>query len=206
MPRPHIRILCVEDHALVREGIGLIINLQDDMKVIASATNGAEGVEMYRRHRPDVTLMDLKLPGMSGLDAIRAIRSDSADAKIVVLTMYDGDADINRSLKAGAAAYVLKDSLSADLIRTIREVHAGRSPILDSRDLSRRQTGRELTAREIEVIELIAQGQRNKEVAATLGISEETVQAHLRHVFTKLEVRDRAAAIAVAVKRGYVHL
>jgi DNA-binding NarL/FixJ family response regulator len=209
MKRNQIRILCAEDHALMREGIELIIGLQPDLRIVASATNGAEAVELHRQHKPDITLMeDLQLPVMRGLDAICAIRREQPDAHIIVLTMYDGDADISRALKAGAAAYVLKDSVSADLIRVVREVHAGGRPVLANVEerLARRSTERGLTGREVEVLDLIAHGKRGKDVAALLGISDETVQAHLRNIYTKLDVKDRSAAIAVAVRRGYVHL
>jgi DNA-binding NarL/FixJ family response regulator len=191
----------------MREGIGLIIGLQDDMTIVANASNGAEAVVLYGEHKPDITLMDLQLPVMSGLDAIRQILADDPSARIVVLTMYEGDADISRALKAGAAAYVLKDSVSSELIRVVREVHAGRHPLLASvqERLARRPSERALTDREVQVLELVAEGKRNKEIGAALGISDETVQAHLRNVFAKLDVRDRTAAIAVAVQRGYVH-
>jgi two-component system NarL family response regulator len=203
-----IRVVCVDDHGLMRDGIKLMLELQPDIKVVGTGANGEEALELCRRHHPDVVLMDLRMPGMSGLDAIRAIRSEDSEARIVVLTMYEGDEDIYGALKMGAAAYVLKDSLSDDLIRVVREVHAGERPMLAevAVRLSTRLTQRSLTAREVDVLALVAKGMRNKEIADTLGISQETVQAHFRNIFTKLEVTDRTAALTVALRRGFIHL
>ena len=208
MADARIQILCVDDHRIVREGLELIIARQPDMAVAASAASGEESIELFRRHRPDVTLMDLQLGAMSGVEAIRAIRGENATANIVVLTMYQGDEDIYRALEAGAATYLLKDTLSDDLIRTVREVHAGRSPIrpeVEAR-LAERAARPALTAREVEVLELIAEGMRNKEIAAALGISEETAQVHVKHILAKLKVKDRSAAITVGLRRGIIHL
>jgi two-component system NarL family response regulator len=208
MQSPSIRVLCVDDHRIVREGLGLIINRQEDMEVVASAATGEEAVSLFQRHRPDVTLMDLQLGAMSGVEAIRAIRDQAADARIIVLTMYQGDEDIFRALEAGAATYLLKDTLSDDLIRVVREVHAGRHslrPELEAR-LAERAAGPTLTPRELEVMELISAGLRNKEIAASLGISEETAQVHVKHILAKLKVKDRSAAITVALRRGIIHL
>lgn len=205
---PVIRVLCVDDHRIVREGIGLIIGKQADMCVVGSAACGEDAIALFDRERPDVTLMDLQLGQMSGLQAIRAIRRISTDARIVVLTMYQGDEDIYRALDAGAATYLLKDSLADDLVRVIREVHGGRRPI--SPDVEARLADRArlppLTPREVEIIELIAQGMRNKEIAAALGISTETVQVHVKNVLGKLNVNDRTAAINVAIRRGIIHI
>ena len=203
-----IRILCVDDHRIVREGLELIIAKQPDMRVAASAASGEESIALFRQHRPDVTLMDLQLGAMSGVDAIRAIRGEHPDARIVVLTMFQGDEDIFRALQAGAATYLLKDTLSDDLIRVVREVHAGRHPVppeVEAR-LAERAAGPTLTPREVQVVGLIAEGMRNKEIAAALGISDETVQVHVKSIFWKLKVKDRSAAMNVALRRGIIHL
>ena len=203
-----IRVLCVDDHRIVREGIGLIIARQPDMEVVGSAATGEEAVAVFTRERPDVTLMDLQLPAMSGLEAIQAIRREDADARIIVLTMYQGDEDIHRALAAGATTYLLKDTLSDDLIRFVREVHAGRRPIradVKAR-LDERATQPTLTPREVQVMELVSEGKRNKEIAVLLGISEETVQVHLKNIFAKLKVGERTAAVNVAIRRGIVHI
>ena len=203
---PRIRILCVDDHRIVREGIALIISRQPDMRVVAFAATGDEAVQKFDQHRPDITLMDLRLGKTSGLDAITAIRRQHGDARIIVLTMYQGDEDIHQALKTGAATYLLKDTLSSDLIRVVRQVHAGEKPLRPEvqAKLAERAAQPTLTPREVEVIELVGEGRRNKEVAATLHISEETVQVHLRNIFAKLQVSDRAAALTVATKRGIV--
>ena len=204
-----IRILCVEDHRLVREGLAALLSLQPDMRVVTSAATGEEGIVQFRQHRPDVTLMDLQLPGMSGLDAIREILRESPAARVIVLTMYHGEEDVYRALEAGAAAYVLKDTLSDDLIRVIRDVRRGNRPIASADVQSRlaeRNAHKHITPRELQVIELVSQGMRNKEIAASLGISEETVQVHLRNIYLKLNVNDRTAVLAVAVRRGLIHL
>jgi DNA-binding NarL/FixJ family response regulator len=203
-----MRILCVDDHAVVREGIALIIDLQGDMEVVGSAATGEEGVELFRRLRPDVTLMDLELPGMSGIDAIRAIRAEHADARIIVLTMHHDAENIYRALQAGATTYWLKDTISKALIRVLREVYAGGRPLPDeiAAVLAQRSATLELTPREVQVVELIANGFANKKIAATLGISDDTVHAHLKNIFRKLGVTDRTAAVTTAVKRGIVKL
>jgi len=208
MTDPPIRVLCVDDHRIVREGIGLIIARQPDMEVVGSAATGEEAVALFKRERPDVTLMDLQLSTMSGLEAIQAIRREDADARIIVLTMYQGDEDIHRALAAGATTYLLKDTLSDDLIRFVREVHAGRRPIradVKAR-LDERATQPTLTPREVQVMELVSDGRRNKEIAVLLGISEETVQVHLKNIFAKLKVGERTAAVNVAIRRGIVHI
>ena len=203
-----IRVLCVDDHAVVREGIALIVGLQRDMTVLASAASGEQGVDLFRRHRPDITLMDLRLPGMDGLDAIRAIKTVDPEARVIVLTMRDEEEVVFRAMQAGAASYLLKDTLTKELIRVIREVHAGRSPVPDevAARLARRIDSRVLTSRETEIIELMGQGLRNKEISVSLGIASETVHAHVKHIFSKLDVGNRAAAVAAAVRRGVIHL
>ena len=183
----------------MREGIALIIAREPDLGVVAMAATGDEAVAEFRRHVPDVTLMDLRLGTSSGIDAVREIRREHPSARIVVLTMYRGDEDIHRALSAGAVTYLLKDALSDDLIRTVREVHAGGNPLgadVKAR-LDERAAHRSLTPREIEVLQLVSQGKRNKEIAALLGLSVDTVPVHLKNVFAKLHVKDRTAAVNV---------
>ncbi len=208
MTAPAIRVLCVDDHRLMREGIVRIVSLQPDIVVVAEARTGQEAIEQFAQHRPDVTLMDLQLPVMNGLQAIRAIKKIDANARVVVLTMYQGDEDIYRALQAGAVAYLLKDSVPDDLIRVIREVHAGNQIISDdvAAKLAARATQPALTERELQVLELLAEGQRNKEIAATLSISEDTARTHIKSIFFKFNVHDRTAALAEAVRRGIVHI
>jgi DNA-binding NarL/FixJ family response regulator len=205
---PPIRVLCVDDHRIVREGIALIIEREPDLSVVAMAATADEAVAEFRRHLPDVTLMDLRLGTSSGIDAVREIRREHPSARIVVLTMYRGDEDIHRALSAGAVTYLLKDALSDDLIRTIREVHAGGNPLgpdVKAR-LDERAAHRSLTPREIEVLQLVSQGKRNKEIAALLGLSVDTVPVHLKNVFAKLHVKDRTAAVHVGLRRGILHI
>jgi DNA-binding NarL/FixJ family response regulator len=209
MPKPQIRVLCVDDHRVVLEGVAAMIRRQAaDMKVVASAVTGEEAVASFERHQPDVTLMDLQLPGISGLEAIRQIRQLRPNARIIVLTMFQGDEDIYCALQAGAATYLLKDVLTRDLVRTIREVHAGRCPIPPAvaAHLSAHPDHAALSPREVAVVELIAQGRRNKEIAGELGISVETTKVHVKKLLGKLAVRDRAAAVTVALRRGIIHL
>ena len=204
-----IQILCVDDHQVVREGISLIISRAADMQVVATATTSEEAVSQYRAHRPDITLMDLRLAnGTSGVDAIRAIIAEDPGARIIVLTMYEGDEDIFRAHQAGATTYLLKDTLSSDLVRVVREVHAGERPVLPEVQarLAERASMPTLTAREIEVLQLISQGLRNKEVGAMLGITEGTVQIHVKNIFAKLSVNDRTGAVQVAVRRGLIQM
>lgn len=208
MPAETIRVLCVDDHALVREGITLVIDREADMRVVGSVSSGEEALACYPVLRPDVTLMDMQLAGMSGLEAIRRLRGMDPAPRIVVLTVAQGDEDIFRALQAGANTYVLKDTLSQDLVRVIRDVHAGRRPlaaIVEAR-LSERASGPTLSDREIQVVELLSQGMRNKELAASLGITERTAEVHVRNILTKLNVKDRTAAVSVAIRRGIIHL
>jgi DNA-binding NarL/FixJ family response regulator len=203
-----IRVLCVDDHRLMLDGLILIIRAQPDMQVVASATSGQEAVSLFRQHRPDVTLMDMQLPGMSGLEAIEAIRSEDGNARIVVVTMYQGDEDIFRALEVGAATYLLKDTVSTELIHVIREVHLGRRPISEEvrMKLAERAKLGALTAREIDVLELVSRGLRNKEIAATLQLSEATIQVHVKNILTKFHVNDRTAAVNIALRRGIIHI
>ena len=208
MKHQDINVLCVDDHRLMREGIVRIIEMEPGVTVVAEGATGEEAVERFVQYRPDVTLMDLQLSTMSGLEAIQAIRREDADARIIVLTMYQGDEDIHRALTAGATTYLLKDTLSDDLIRFVREVHAGRRPIRPDvkARLDERATQPTLTPREVQVMELVSEGKRNKEIAVRLGISEETVQVHLKNIFAKLKVGERTAAVNVAIRRGIVHI
>ncbi len=208
MPDHSIRVMCVEDHRIVREGLALIINQEPDMKVVGACASGDEAIALYRSCRPDVTLMDLRLGATSGVDAIKAIRKEHPDARIIVLTMYEGDEDIFRAHQAGATTYLLKDTLSSDLVRVVRAVHAGERPVVPEVQarLAERATMPTLTSREIEVLQLISQGLRNKEVGAMLGITEGTVQIHVKNIFSKLNVNDRTGAVQVAVRRGLIHM
>jgi DNA-binding NarL/FixJ family response regulator len=203
-----IRVLCVDDHRLMREGIARIVDVQPDMEVVAEASNGEQAVAQFKAIRPDVTLMDLQIPVTNGTEATRRIRELDASARIIVLTMYRGDEDIHRAFEAGAMGYVLKDTISDDLIHVIREVHAGRRVVgpeiqqaLDER--ARRPT---LSMRERQVLELLAEGMRNKEIASALGISADTTGMHVKNLYTKLEVHDRTAAVAKAIRRGIIRI
>ncbi len=203
-----IRLLVVDDHRIVREGLALIVEREPDIEVAGTAATGEEAVAAYLAERPDVVLMDLQLPAMSGVDATRAIRKADPAARIVVLTMYGGDEDIHRALAAGASTYLLKGSQSEELIRVIRDVHAGGRalpPDVQAR-LDDRATRPTLTQREVDVLQLVMKGERNKEIAASLSLSEETVQVHLRNIFSKLDVHDRTAAVYVALRRGILHI
>jgi DNA-binding NarL/FixJ family response regulator len=205
---PAVRILCVDDHRIVREGIALILSREPNITVVATASTAQEAVSEFKRHLPDVTLMDLRLGDSSGIDAIKEIRRDCPTARIVVLTMYQGDEDIHRALSAGATTYLLKDALSDDLIRVVREVHAGGNPMdPDVRaQLDKRAAQPTLTPREVQVLQLVSQGKRNKEIAAILGLSEDTVPVHVKNIFAKLKVNERTAAVNVALRRGIIHI
>jgi len=203
-----IRVLCADDHRLMREGIARIVGVQPDMTVVAQASDGEQAVAQFLKYRPDVTLMDLEMPTMTGIQAIQAIRGHHADARIVVLTMYHGDEDIHRAIAAGAMGYLLKDTLPDDLIRVIREVHSGRRAIPPeiAAALEQRASQPTLTFRESQVLELLATGKRNKEIAAALGISGDTASAHIKSIFQKFNVHDRTAALAEALRRGIIHI
>lgn len=209
MTPPRISVLLVDDHRIVREGLAHVIDREPDMRVVATAAGEDEAVEMYRRHRPDLTIMDLQLRGGSGVAAIRTIRSQDPAARIVVLTMMRGDEDIHRALEAGALTYLLKDTAIEDLTRVIREAHAGKAPRISPElraQIVARAERPSLTGREVQVLELVRRGLRNREVGASLGISEETVQSHVRSILSKLDVPDRTAAVDVALRRGILHL
>lgn len=203
-----IRVLCVDDHLLVREGIALVIDREPDMRVVGSVGSAEDALACYPDLRPDITLMDLQLGGMSGIEAIGRLRALDAAARIVVLTVLQGDEDIFRALRAGAVTYLLKDTLSHDLVRVIRDAHAGKRPVVANVEarLSERAQSPALSDREVEVVERLSQGMRNKELAAALGITERTAEVHVRNIFTKLNVNDRTAAVSVAIRRGIIHL
>ena len=203
-----ITVLCVDDHRIVREGLRMIIDSEPDMTVIDSAADGRQAVARYRQHTPDITLMDLQLPEMGGVEAIRAIRHLDGHARIIVLTMYKGDEDIHRAMDAGASTYLLKDTLADDLPRIVREVHAGRRmlpPDVLAR-LEERAASPTLTPREIEVMRLVASGRRDKEIAVALSISSQTARVHMKNIFAKLGVSDRTEAMSVAIRRGIIHI
>ena len=203
-----IRVLCVDDHPLLREGIAAIINNQPDMLLAAEATNGAEAIQKFREHQPDVTLMDLRLPDMSGIDSMIAIRSEFTDARIIMLTTFEGDVEIQRSLEAGARGYLLKSMPPKDLTEAIRQVHGGkkRVPPELAAQLAEHLGDEALTEREIEVLRRIAGGNRNRDIAEQLFISEETVKFHIKRIMEKLGANDRTQAVAIAVRRGIIQL
>jgi DNA-binding NarL/FixJ family response regulator len=203
-----IRILAVDDHPLLRKGIAALVNAEADMKLVAEASNGEEAVESFRLHRPDVTLMDLQLPGLNGIGAIDRILSEFPDARIIVLTTYTGDAQVLRALRAGARAYILKGHVHRELLETIHTVHAGgkRIPPDIATELAEHATDDELSSREIEVLRLVATGNSNKEIADQLSIGEATVKSHLSNILSKLGANDRAHAVTIGLTRGIIGL
>jgi DNA-binding NarL/FixJ family response regulator len=201
-----IRILAVDDHALLREGIAGLVAGQSDMTLVAQASNGREAIHQFRSHRPDITLMDLQMPEMNGVDAMIAIRGEFPEARIIVLTTYTGDVQVLRALKAGARAYLLKNVLHKELLETIRAVHAGKKTVSPevSFQLAEHATDAALTPAEVRVLRLIAEGNANKEIAAQLSISEETVKGQVRNILSKLGANDRTHAAMIGVKRGII--
>jgi DNA-binding NarL/FixJ family response regulator len=203
-----IRIIVVDDQSVVRQGFVALINTVSDMEVVAEGINGEQAIELYRQHKPDVMLIDLRMPIIGGVEAIAKIRQESPEARLIVLTTYDGDEDIYRSLQAGAKGYLLKDMFFEELETAIRSVHAGsrRIPAVIAERLAERMSGSALTDRELEVLELIVKGQSNKEIAKSLNISEATVKSHINSLLSKLGVTDRTQAATTALQRGLVHL
>jgi DNA-binding NarL/FixJ family response regulator len=204
-PRP-VRIMTVDDHALFRQGIAALLTTQPDMTLVAEASNGLEAIEKFREHRPDITLMDLQMPDMSGLDAMVAIRGEFPDARIIVLTTYIGDAQVLRAMNAGARAYLLKTLLDTELLETIRAVHAGRKRLAAeaSYELAEHATDDPLTPGEVEVLRLIAAGNANKQIADRLSVSEDTVKARVKNILAKLDASDRTHAAMIGIRRGII--
>jgi DNA-binding NarL/FixJ family response regulator len=206
--RSPIRVLSVDDHPLFREGVATLLAGHSDLTLIAEASNGSEAVDQFRRHRPDVTLMDLQMPEMNGVEAMVAIHEEFPSARIIVLTTYVGDALVLRALKAGARAYLLKSLLRKDLVETIRLVHAGQKRIVPAvaADLAEHATDDALSPREVDVLRLIAGGNANKAIASQLSITEETVKGHVKNILSKLAASDRTHAVTIALKRGIIDL
>jgi DNA-binding NarL/FixJ family response regulator len=203
-----IRVLAVDDHPFLREGLAVLINAEPDMKVVAEAANGEEAIEKFRLHRPDVTLMDLQMPVLNGMEALVRIRAEFPKARVIVLTTYSGDAQVMRALKAGARGYLLKGHVHKQLVNDIRAVHAGhmRVPPEVAAELAAHVADDELSTREIEVLRLIAAGNANKEIASQLAIGEETVKSHVAKILAKLAANDRTHAVTIALKRGIIEL
>ncbi|HEY9605474.1 MAG TPA: response regulator transcription factor [Allocoleopsis sp.] len=203
-----IRVLIADDHAIVRRGLATIINHDSEMTVIAQAEDGQQAIELYRKHQPDITLMDLRMPRMGGVEAITTICAEFKQARIAVLTTYDGDEDIYRGLQAGARGYLLKDTKPNELLNAIRAIHSGEKyipPVVGAK-LLERMSNPELSERELEVLRLLAKGMSNQEIGTALSISESTIKSHVNHVLNKLGVSDRTQAVIIAVKRGIVSL
>ena len=203
-----IRVFSVDDHPLLQEGIATIIRNQPDMLLAAEASNGREAIQRFREHAPDVTLMDLRLPDMSGIDAMIAIRSEFPEARIIILTTFAGDVEIQRALEAGARAYVLKSMPPKELVEVVRQVYAGkkRIPAEIAAHLAEHYSDESLTGREVEVLQQIAGGNRNRDIADKLFITEETVKVHIKHIMEKLGATDRTQAVAIGVRRGIIQL
>ncbi len=203
-----IRVLCVDDHPVVRDGIAAIINLQPDMTLVGAAATGGEALERFFALSPDVVLVDLRLPDMSGFDVIKKIKAKSPNARIIVLSSHEGDVDIQRALEAGAQGYVAKGIVRGELLETIRSVHAGkrRLPAAVAQKLAEHMTDETISSRELEVLSLMAGGRRNKEIASELSIAEDTVKMHVRNILSKLQVNDRTEAVTIAIRRGIIHL
>src|SRR6202451_1004610 len=203
-----IGVLTVDDHPLLREGIAALVNAESDMKLVAEAANGHEAIEKFRLHQPDVTLMDLQMPALNGIEAIISIRSEFPEARIIVLTTYVGDVQVLRALKAGARGYLLKGLLRKELLETIRAVHSGqkRLPPEIAAEVAEHATDDSLTPREIDVLRLIAGGNANKEIAAQLSLTEETVKGHVKNILAKLSAKDRTHAVTIGIKRGIIEL
>jgi two-component system NarL family response regulator len=203
-----IRILVAEDHLVARVGVSTIVNMQPDMTVVAEASNGQQAVELFRMHRPDVTLLDLRMPGMGGVEAATAIRAEFPAARMIALTTYGGDEDIRRALAAGVLAYLTKDVLHDELLKAIRAVHEGQAylPAAVAAALAAQLPRPDLSAREVQVLELIVRGLANKQIAYTLNIAEHTVKNHVKNILSKLGAQDRTQAATAAIQRGIIHL
>lgn len=203
-----IRILTVDDHPMLREGIAAVLEAEDDMELVAEASNGRDAIEQFRAHRPDVTLMDVQMPEVNGIDAIAKIREEFPDARIIVLTTYSGDVQASRAFKAGASGYLLKSMVRKELIDTIRVVHAGkkRIPSEIALELAEHHCDDALTEREIEVLRAVAAGNANKIVGQLLNVSEETIKAHMKSILSKLGANDRTHAVTIALRRGIIEI
>jgi DNA-binding NarL/FixJ family response regulator len=203
-----IRILAVDDHPVVRDGIGRLVGIQSDMSLVAQAANGREAIQQFRIHRPDVTLMDLQMPQMNGLDALLAIRAEFPDARVIMLTTYEGDVHILRAIKAGAQGYLLKNTLHSDLLQTIRAVHAGKRSLSPeaSLQMAEHMGDQALTPAEVVVLHLIAAGNANRQIADQLRVTEDTVKGRVKSILSKLDAHDRTHAVIIGVKRGILEL
>ena len=201
-----IRVMAADDHALLREGIAALVDAEPDMELVAHATTGREAIDQFRQHQPDITLMDLQMPDMGGIEAIIAIRGGFPNARIIVLTTYSGDVQVLRALRAGARGYLLKGNIHTELLDVIRAVHAGQKqvPAEVAAELAGHAGEEELTGREIEVLRLIAKGNANKEIAAQLSVTEETVKSHVTHILGKLRAQDRTHAVTIGLRRGII--
>ena len=201
-------MFCVDDHPLMREGIAAVIRNEPDMQLVAEASTGHEAIEGFREHRPDVTLMDVRMPDMGGIDALLAIRTEFADARVIMLTTFEGDAEIQRALEAGAQGYMLKSMPRKQLVDMIRKVHAGKKHIPPevAAQLAEHLGDEALSKREVEVLQKVAGGKRNSDIATLLFISEETVKGHIKHIMGKLGASDRTEAVAIGIRRGLIHL
>jgi DNA-binding NarL/FixJ family response regulator len=205
---PRIRVFCVDDHPLMREGIATVIKNESDMQLVAEASTGHDAIRGFREHRPDVTLMDVRMPDMGGIDALLAIRTEFANARVIMLTTFEGDAEIKRALEAGAQGYMLKSMPRKLLVDVIRKVHRGQKHIPNevAAQLMEHLGAETLSKREVEVLQKVAAGNRNSDIAALLFISEETVKGHVKHIMEKLGASDRTEAVAIGIRRGFIHL